>query len=455
LGIDLGLDYIRFGNVVFSVLKNAEMIPPPPPFYPTVIINLADMESSPHEYYHSITYQKQSGMMSWTLNVTIPEDIYDSYGEASYPLISWDTDKIIMPCTLQLRRGKDGAIMERPLLIPDMSVANEYRTTADDGTTSLWYTIVYLPPRWFFRDEDGDGYGDPMMGLFSTVPVEGYVGNARDCNDADPQINPETVWYADADGDGYGNSRIRVTQCQSPDGYIMNAEDCDDRNRDIYPDAVDICDGWDNDCNGEVDDGLTLMTYYRDADNDGYGDPNAMIENCAAPLGYVEDGSDFNDNDKNDIPGPFEMDIPSGWSMISLPVKPLNSTASLLFPGARAIYSYNNETGYVQVTNNETLKVGKGYWILLEEAKKFIITGQSFSAYSFGVDKSEWQMIGGCTYDAFAAIESGFGNIVVIYSYVQGTGYQRVLQEENIKPGKGYWILISSPVKVIIESINN
>ncbi|MGA1839677.1 MAG: M14 family zinc carboxypeptidase [bacterium] len=454
LGIDLGLDFIRFGNVVIGVDENTEMIPPPPPFNPTVIINLADMASTPYEYYHSMIYQKKAGMMIWTFNVVIPEDIYDAHGGASYPFIYWDANKIEMPCALQLRRGKDGAVMERPLLIPDMTVTQEYQTTAEDGTNSLWYTIVYLPPRWFFRDEDEDGYGDPMMGLFSTVPSEGYVGNTGDCDDTNPQINPETVWYADEDSDGYGNSQVRVTRCQSPDGYIMNAGDCDDRDKDVNPGAVEVCDGRDNDCNGEIDDGLPLMTYYRDADNDGYGDPNAMIENCAAPLGYVEDGTDFNDNDKNDIPRIIEMDLPSGWSMISLPVVPLNPTVSILFPGARVIYGYDKETGYVRVTDNETMDAGKGYWILLEEAKKFILTGQSFSEYSFEVNEAEWQMIGGCTYDALASIESGVGKIVVIYGYVLGTGYKRVLEGESLKTGKGYWISVSGPAWVLIESIN-
>ena len=38
--------------------------------------------------------------------------------------------------------------------------------------------------------------------------------------------------------------------------------------------------------------------------------------------------------------------------------------------------NYNKETGYVRVANNETLEVGKGYWILLEEVKEFFLTCQ-------------------------------------------------------------------------------
>ena len=45
-----------------------------------------------------------------------------------------------------------------------------------------WCTIYYL-------DSDRDGYGDPMIKLCSDVPPEGYVYNAEDCDDTNPQIN--------------------------------------------------------------------------------------------------------------------------------------------------------------------------------------------------------------------------------------------------------------------------
>ncbi|MGA1841027.1 MAG: hypothetical protein ACMUIU_10410 [bacterium] len=171
---------------------------------------------------------------------------------------------------------------------------------------------------------------------------------------------------------------------------------------------------------------------------------------------YIETG--YNLSEGFPTLGPMtniNMDLPPGWSMISLPVLPLNPTASIVFPGARVIYGFDRETGYVRVTNNETLEVGKGYWILLEEAREFVLTGQSIRDYFLDVDESGWRMIGGCTSPALPSIESGAGNIVVIYGYVQGTGYERVrvLEGDNLERGKGYWISVSGPAKVIIESI--
>ena len=51
--------------------------------------------------------------------------------------------------------------------------------------------------------------------------------------------------------------------------------DCDDTDAVINPDATEVCDGLDNDCNGDIDDGVLNM-YYADGDGDGYGDSNPV-----------------------------------------------------------------------------------------------------------------------------------------------------------------------------------
>jgi hypothetical protein len=38
----------------------------------------------------------------------------------------------------------------------------------------------------------------------------------------------------------------------------------------------------------------------------------------------------------------MEMTLPSGWSMISLPVTPDDSSAAALFPGAAVIYRHES-----------------------------------------------------------------------------------------------------------------
>ena len=77
------------------------------------------------------------------------------------------------------------------------------------------------------------------------------------CNDSDSDSNKnkgtEITWYKDADGDGYGDPMASLVQAAQPAGYVNNASDCADYTADIYPGAPEVCDGKDNNCNGAVD----------------------------------------------------------------------------------------------------------------------------------------------------------------------------------------------------------
>lgn len=108
------------------------------------------------------------------------------------------------------------------------------------------------------------------------------------------------TFYADADGDGYGNPGLTTLACTAPQGYVSLSGDCNDVDASIHPNATEVCDGKDNDCNGQVDDGLPSFTYYRDADQDGFGDANASTITCSptAPAGYVSNSSDCDDTKK-------------------------------------------------------------------------------------------------------------------------------------------------------------
>ena len=58
-----------------------------------------------------------------------------------------------------------------------------------------------------------------------------------------------------------------------PDGFVDVGGDCDDNNVNAYDNtAVETCDGFDNNCDGNADEGVTT-TYYADTDGDTYGDP--------------------------------------------------------------------------------------------------------------------------------------------------------------------------------------
>ncbi|MFK7926550.1 MAG: MopE-related protein [Myxococcota bacterium] len=79
------------------------------------------------------------------------------------------------------------------------------------------------------------------------------------------------------------------------DGFSVD-EDCDDSNPEINPDATEVCDEVDNNCNDEIDEGVT-QTFYVDADADGEGDANAAVEACEAADGQVTNSTDCDDTD--------------------------------------------------------------------------------------------------------------------------------------------------------------
>lgn len=84
------------------------------------------------------------------------------------------------------------------------------------------------------------------------------------------------------------------------------------------------------------------------------------------------------------------------------------------------------------------MEAGKGYWILIDEARTYSITGSIIDERNLTVQDG-WYMIGGCSLQAKASVDSG--NIKVIYDYKQGFGYHRVLGSDHIEAGIGYWIL--------------
>ena len=148
----------------------------------------------------------------------------------------------------------------------------------------------------FYLDTDGDGYGDDSVTVESCAAPEGYVALDGDCDDSDASFNPLAVeddctdptdyncdgstGFADADGDGFAA-----------------CEECDDTNKSVYPSAKETCDSLDNNCDGDVDEGVT-STFYADGDSDGYGDAKTSTESCSAPRGYVSDATDCDDGNR-------------------------------------------------------------------------------------------------------------------------------------------------------------
>jgi len=89
-----------------------------------------------------------------------------------------------------------------------------------------------------------------------------------------------------------------VQQDDDGDGYGV-LDDCNDANPAINPGATEVCNGIDDECDALVDAAdpsvVGLITWYADADNDGYGNPASFIMSCGTIGGAVLNGDDCDD----------------------------------------------------------------------------------------------------------------------------------------------------------------
>ena len=166
-----------------------------------------------------------------------------------------------------------------------------------------------------YLDADGDGYRPDETStvasdnLDCTDPGEADADTpVGDCDDEDAAYNPGaqeancidpndyncdgSVGYADNDGDGFAA-----------------CEDCDDSRTAVNPDAEEVCNGRDDDCDGEIDlDAVDMDLWYADLDEDGFVDLDVEVEACDAPEGYVaETAADCDDDDAAAYPGATEV----------------------------------------------------------------------------------------------------------------------------------------------------
>ncbi len=185
----------------------------------------------------------------------------------------------------------------------------------------------------FYKDQDGDGFGDAADPLQACALPAEYAENDLDCDDLDRDLGPPDTWYPDADRDLFGDASAPGEEsCIQPyDFFVPNNGDCNDQNASIHPgvmegnclsenpedlvdkncdgqvglvdndldgfvacddcndnddtvnpNAVELCDGMDNNCDGTPDnEAEDALTWYADMDNDGLVDADHISLLCS------------------------------------------------------------------------------------------------------------------------------------------------------------------------------
>jgi hypothetical protein len=243
---------------------------------------------------------------------------------------------------------------------------------------------------------------------------------------------PECTFYADTDKDGYGNpleSITRVGCIGMPVGYVKDSTDFDDSDWSRYPGALEICDGIDNNNNGQIDEGTSYASNALVFENEQLSatnyissttiNTNAMVQVAANArvrfiakssiqlnAGFlVPQGSEFiarivpdcNDNAIQDTPIPIETNTPkiitntspnTQISALLIAPNPFRTNATIHFhlaersPILLQVFDTNgqliktlvNATIYEAGQFSEDLNIGEGrsgmYYVILSTAKQ-------------------------------------------------------------------------------------
>ena len=188
----------------------------------------------------------------------------------------------------------------------------------------------------YYQDADGDGAGTSVQQCQCSPSGTFTAKQAGDCDDKDPAMSANLqekckdnkdnncdgkvdeagcvgcqVYFEDKDGDGFGVES--ASQCLGAAAYPFTAfvgGDCDDKSANVKPGVAEVCNGADDNCDGQTDPvgAVGCVNHYPDVDQDSYGANVSAVCTCKATgeLTSTKSG-DCNDGAAGVNPGKVEV----------------------------------------------------------------------------------------------------------------------------------------------------
>jgi len=238
------------------------------------------------------------------------------------------------------------------------------------------------------------------------------VGVDDNCNGVADEATAvdTTTFYRDADGDSYGDPASTTAACIAPSGFVDNADDCDDTCDVCYTGATEICNDYqDNDCDGTanacaLDPAIAL------------GDVAVRITGASNndDLGLVVDGGDLDGDGQADVivgarnaGSGGEAYVVLGPVTVSLTADAADLTLSSVNGGDKAgravaladIDGDGYSDAIVGATNAGTSAAGRGY----------VVYGPASG--SLGLGSADWVLKGVASWDYFGRRAENLGDV--------------------------------------------
>ncbi|MEO1258932.1 MAG: MopE-related protein [Bacteroidota bacterium] len=148
-----------------------------------------------------------------------------------------------------------------------------------------------------YRDMDGDQYSDGTSVNSCSQPSGYYpagelLATSGDCNDSEANIHPGATEICDGLDNNCDGQLMSGEVDADGDGYFVCDGDCNDNDPTVHPGATEICNGIDDDCDGEIDEGtsggLTFtgnVAFYTQAAVDAFSQCHSIIDGNVTILG--------------------------------------------------------------------------------------------------------------------------------------------------------------------------